>query len=104
MSGCAKAENEPKLWDGKGTGEEEGDVEEGCRQLVGGHEGWLGECCAYVVSNWNAEKGSGVPQHVVISQWVTFQCQRSQRHELLIELFPSDKGNFQVELDLLGNH
>ena len=35
------------------------------------------------------------PQHVVIVQWVTFQCQRLQRHELLIDLFPFDKDNFE---------
>ena len=55
MLGCAKAENEPKLWDGKGTGEEEGDVEEGCRQPVGSQKGWPDECCVYVVSDWNAK-------------------------------------------------
>ena len=38
-------------------------------------------------------------QHVVIAQWITFQCQRFQRHELLIELFTFDKDSFEVALD-----
>ena len=35
------------------------------------------------------------PQHVVIVQWITKQCQSLQQHELLIEPFPVGRDNFE---------